>query len=740
MEVTLERPLVDLYMLARDSAYSSLKPKSKEPVGSAWQNKPKSPELVLLEHRQLGNNIGLINGSLSGIVDVDLDCEEAVVLSRLFLPEALAEFQHDGNSRGHMLFRTPNAGKTQQFKCPDTGSTLVELRSTGSQTMLPPSVHPSGHALRFTEIKDTAGAVGFEELTTCVQRIAACSLVAQNWQAGSRHNLALGFSGMMMKAGFDQDLAHNVVRTICDFTGDAELEDRLNAVATTYAQDASTVSGYGIMADVLGVNTAGKIAQWLDLSAGNTDVIEVDHDVPAVLTATNEDEITEERMAEALTRWANNRAVYVHEKKQWYLWDGLVWRPDPSNAVRLLMSEFLSVAHGSQRQNRRFEDALRRFESLNKIKNTLELAQPRLAKSITEFDKDPMLFAAGNTWIDLKTGKPVTPKPNMLVSLQSSVRYDPEADCPLFKSFLCEIFLNNDALVRFVQRTVGYSLTGRIDEQCFFPMNGEGANGKSTLLNILSKLLGEYSKTAAAATLMANQREGVGDDLVHLAGARMITVSETDKDQSLAEAKLKRMTGGDEITARALYGRYTTFTIIGKIFVATNSLPRVNGRDHGIFRRFQIIPFNRTFTPSEQDKALPEKLEAELSGILNWAIEGCLDWQEQGLNPPQIVQDQRDHYQQDMDTVGKFVDAQLVLDPASRIKSSELYQEYRLWCQRMGYSQQDDKQFKASMLRIEGIRDGRTKAGRHFAGVRYRWESSAMNEKDSGVGSSDTLF
>ena len=326
------------------------------------------------------------------------------------------------------------------------------------------------------------------------------------------------------------------------------------------------------------------------------------------------------------------------------------------------------------------------------------------------------------------------------MSLQSGVQYNPEADCPLFKSFLCEIFLDNDALVRFVQRTVGYSLTGRIDEQCFFPMNGEGANGKSTLLNILSRLLGEYSRTAAAATLMANQREGVGDDLVHLAGARMITVSETDKDQSLAEAKLKRMTGGDEITARALYGRYTTFTIIGKIFVATNSLPRVNGRDHGIFRRFQIIPFNRTFTPSEQDKALPEKLEAELSGILNWAIEGCLDWQEQGLNPPQIVNDQLDHYQQDMDTVQKFFAAQLVLEKESRVQSSSLYQEYRSWCQRMGYSMQDDKQFKASMLRIEGVSYGRSKAGRHYTGVIYRWESSAVNEKGSGAESSGTLF
>ena len=168
----------------------------------------------------------------------------------------------------------------------------------------------------------------------------------------------------------------------------------------------------------------------------------------------------------------------------------------------------------------------------------------------------------------------------------------------------------------------------------------------------------------------------------------------------MAEAKVKRITGGDEIAGRALYSLYGSLNIVGKIVIATNNLPKINGRDHDIYRRLQIVPFQRRFEAHEQDKTFADKLEAELSGILNWAIRGCMQWQEQGLNPPQIVKDQLDHYQQDMDTVGKFVDAQLVLDPASKIQSSELFQEYRSWCQRMGYSLQDDKQFKVSMLRI----------------------------------------
>jgi putative DNA primase/helicase len=734
MEMTLNPRLVELYQICRNDAYVFLHPKKKNPIKADWRNQPVSAEDALAANQMLQHNIGILNGTTSGLIDIDLDCTEAVAFADLFLPKTVASFGHEGNGRGHYLVAIKSSGKSRKFNLPDSYECLVELRSDGTQTMLPPSTHPSGHKLQFSYINDSAPAVDYADLLVATQRIAACSVIARSWSEGSRHQLALAFAGMMYKVGFDQDLAKNVVNTICNFTSDEELDDRLNAVATTYAQDASSVSGYGIMVDMLGVNTARKIAEWLDIGADNTDVIEADGTAPTILPTTHEDEITEEKMAEAFTRWAKKRAVYVHEKKQWYLWDGLVWRPDPSNAVRLLVSEFVSAAHAAQGQSRRFEDALWRFENLSKIKNTLELAQPRLAKSITKFDTDPMLFAAGNTWIDLETGQPVTPKANTLVSLQSSVRYDPKADCPVFKSFLREIFLDNDALVKFVQRTVGYSLTGRIEEQCFFPMNGDGANGKSTLLNILSRLLGDYSKAAATATLMANQRQGVGDDLMYLAGARMITISETDRNQSLAEAKLKQMTGGDEITARVLWGSYTTFKIVGKIFVATNNLPKVNGRDHGIFRRFQIVPFNRTFQSHEQDKALPDKLEAELSGILNWAIRGCLDWQEQGLNPPQIVKDQLDHYQQDMDTVAKFVDAQLVLDPASKIQSSELYQEYRSWCQRMGYNLQDDKQFKASMLRIEKVTYGRSKAVRHYAGVRYRWdEKDVIEVNDRGV-------
>lgn len=743
MEMSVNPQLVDLYQICRDPAYVSLHPNQKQPIGKDWRNNSISPERAVENNKTLKHNIGILTGTPSGLVDVDLDCAEATKFAPLFLPPAVASFGHAGNKRGHHLVRVSNpTAKTQQFLCPDSRETLIELRADGSQTMIPPSVHPNGHKLKFHQINDTATVAEYNVVLDAVQKIAACSLVARNWSEGSRHSLALGFSGIMLKAGFDEDVASEVLKTVCRLAHDEDWQDRQDALRTTYQKDADEVSGYGILVDILGEKSAQKLCEWLNVGSVNAEVIVPQDNLQVLNAVTNEEELTETKMADAFSRWASDRAIYVHEKKHWYLWNGVVWQPDPVGKIRMLMNEFVSLANDSDATNlgRRFEDALRQFESLRKIKNTIELAQPRLGKSIMEFDTNSMIMAAGNTWIDLETGTSTRPNPNKLVSLHTDVRHDQNAECPVFENFLREVFEEDGDLISFIQRVVGYSLTGSNEEQCLFILNGDGANGKSTLINILSKLLGQYSRTAASHTLMANQREGVGDDLVHLVGGRMISVSETDRDVPLAEAKLKRLTGGDDITARALFGTYFTFNNQGKIFLATNNLPKVNGRDHGIFRRINIIPFGRQFEAYEQDKTLPEMLEAELSGILNWAIQGCLEWQQQGLNPPRIVRDQLDHYRSDLDTVRKYFEAQLVLDPNSKIPSSGLFQNYRGWCVRMGYDTQVDKQFKASMENIEGVEASRNKLGRYFSGVNYRVDVGGQSHHPSSGDNEGVMF
>lgn len=733
MEMSIERPLVELYMLSRDPAYVSLKPESKEPIGIAWQKNPSSPELVHHEFKTSGHNVGLINGDISGIVDVDLDCGEAKGLASLLLPKGLATFEHSGNDRGHILYRVGNSGKTQQYQCPETGATLVELRSTGSQTMIPPSIHPSGHKLKFTFLDDTATHLDFNDLQVQVRKIAALSLIARHWREGVRHNLALGISGLLMKTDHNEAQSKEIIAAICEVTGDEELHDRLKAVETTFDQPSENVAGFTQIESLLGSKVTKRVIEWLGSSAAL--MRSHSRSEPIVLgdLAADED-LTEARVAVAFHSWAMRKAAYVSEKKCWYLWNGVVWQPNISGAITVLFDQFLNDARSDPRSGD-FGSALKKYEGRSKIMNTLSLAAPRLARSIEEFDGEHMVFSAKDTWIDLEIGKPIEPSPVKQISLQSQVAYDASASCPHFLQFVDQIFCGDQALIEFVQRAVGYSLTGSTAEQCFFILNGDGANGKSTFVNILAKLMGGYAKAAPEQTLLANQRSGVGDDLVYLSGSRFISVSELDQGQALAEAKIKRITGGDEVTGRALFGTYHRQKMIGKIFLATNSLPEVKGRDHGIFRRFQIIPFNRTFAPEEQDGSLPAKLEAELPGILNWAIEGCLKWQSEGLAPPPIVLEQREHYRRELDTVQKFFDAELALKSDSKIGSSQLYQNYRDWCRRMGHTAVDDRQFKAAMQEIDGVYWKRSHRGRFFIGLEYR--DLISNNADGGE---DILF
>ena len=270
------------------------------------------------------------------------------------------------------------------------------------------------------------------------------------------------------------------------------------------------------------------------------------------------------------------------------------------------------------------------------MENLCTLATTDKVVSLISFDTDPMLLAAPNRWIDLKSGKAFDLDPSILVSKAIATDYFAKSECPNFEAFLGDIFEDDPDLIGYAQRVIGYSLIGSTSDQCLFILIGDRANGKSTLINVINELLGDYSKAALSQTLVAKGSSSIGDDLVDLVSARLISVSETEAGEALAEAKIKQMTGGYVLEGRLLYGSWLEFSTIGKIFLATYSLPQINNTDHGIWRRIQAIPFNRTFRAEEQDKNLGIKLTAELPGILNRAIQGCLEWQQQGLNPLQF--------------------------------------------------------------------------------------------------------
>lgn len=295
-------------------------------------------------------------------------------------------------------------------------------------------------------------------------------------------------------------------------------------------------------------------------------------------------------------------------------------------------------------------------------------------------------------------------------------------DRALFEGFLERIFAGDGELISFVQRAVGYSLTGITSEHVVFLCWGKGANGKTTLVETLRSLLGDYGQQMPAETLLAKRHGGgITNDIARLRGVRLAAAQETGIGRRLDEALLKRLTGGDTVVARYLYGEYFEFVPTAKLWIATNHKPVITGTEEAIWRRIPLIPFTVTIPERERDSDLPTKLKDELPGILNWAIEGCLAWQQRrGLAPPDVVLGATAEYRQEMDTLGSFLDEGCVEDPNGEISVKDLYEKYSEWCKESGEYKHPKNTF-GTRLTERGIQSGRTGAkGRLWKGIRLR--------------------
>ena len=713
--------LSQLNKLCAQDAYLELKPQSKIPVVSDWPNQGKHLDVVA----STNGNIGLILGSTSGILDIDLDCREAKILADIILPVPHAVFDRGSDDSGHHLYRASSFGPRKTFNAEGSKSTLVELRGDRAQTMIPPSVHPNGSKLVLRVCNPNAAEVTYEGLLQYVNLLAACAEVAQNWIDGTRHDLSLAFSGLCVKAGIEPKLLVKILRCICEITGDIEADDRISAVNTSCSKPNDSLLGYKGLVDCLGQIKAKRIADRISAYSGkkfSTDITVVEPiegDLVNFGQFSDRSNVTEAKVGTVFSRWLDGKAVYVVEKKQWMIWNGNYWEADQCAYIKQLAYYFIQEAKAALVNQKSFTDAtnLSSFESVKRLENISKFAAMTRKVNASEFDTDPFVLATKDKWIDLKTGQPSYPNPDVLVSKALSVGYSPEAKCPTFLNFLNAVFESDQELINFVQQAIGYSLTGVTSEQCMFIMIGDGANGKSTFINVINKLLGSYGTTAASHTLIANGGGSIGDDLVDLIGARLITVSETEEGQSLAEAKIKQMTGGDTLKARPLYGTFVEFSIIGKLWLATNSLPQINNTDHGIWRRIKAIPFNRTFAAQEQDKFLSDKLIEELPGILNWAIQGCLGWQKDELQTPQIIEDQVAEYKSAMDSISQFIQDECEVGKDRSCAASKFYQAYRDWCSGAGRKPQSQTAFKRSLEKLSGVYQHRSSNGLQWHGI-----------------------
>lgn len=383
---------------------------------------------------------------------------------------------------------------------------------------------------------------------------------------------------------------------------------------------------------------------------------------------------------------------YNTDNNCWYIYDGKRWKVDDTLEIKRLAdliiedvkSDFINVNDKSE-----MKELAKNYDRLTSSKGKeCMIKESQHLQGIpvlnADFDRDNMMLNVNNGVVDLRDGKIYDHNSDMNLSKIVRINYDPNATCPRWLQFLEEIFLGDKELIEWVQKSVGYSLTGSTKEQCMFFCYGEGSNGKSVFLDTIKNVVGSYGLNTQPETVMTKKKDvtELGADVARLKGARFVSTVETNQGARLNESLIKQMTGEDDLVARFLYGKPFEFKPEFKIWMATNHRPVIIGTDNGIWRRVKLIPFKATFSGSQIDKDLKNKLTRELSGILNWAVEGCIKWQKEEYTTPSSVEMSTKEYRKEMDVLEKFIEEVIeIKEPFHnyRTKASDLFRAYKGW-------------------------------------------------------------
>jgi putative DNA primase/helicase len=403
----------------------------------------------------------------------------------------------------------------------------------------------------------------------------------------------------------------------------------------------------------------------------------------------------------------------------WFTYDGKRWRSAATHELfrhatrtaRRIKNEVDHLADEAAKERRR------KFvmTSLSKgaLERMIELAKSHVAVEAEQLDSDPWQFNVENGTVDLRTGELELHDPRDLLTQLAPVQFDPRAKAPLFKAFLDRIAGGDKDLRIYIRNCVGYSLTGDTKEQVLFFCHGKsGRNGKSTFVNCVRDLLGDYGCHTPTETLMVKQYDNaISNDQARLVGKRMVTAIEANFSRQLDEAKLKAMTGGEKITARFMRQEYFEFQPAFKLWFAANDRPRVRSTDAALWRRIRVVPFNITIPEDQIDKDLPAKLRHEWPGILAWAVRGCLAWQKDGLVVPDAVKGAGSDWARESDHVKRFVTETLISEVGKDVGAAALHDHYSRWCHRNGETPLSLGNLKTVLGTAHNISHKRTKGG-----------------------------
>ena len=409
-------------------------------------------------------------------------------------------------------------------------------------------------------------------------------------------------------------------------------------------------------------------------------------------------------------------------ERGWFVWDGRRWAVDERGVAVQVRAKDTALSIFDEIKNSSDRDARMKHAKHAQSKNALEAmiwcarSEPGIPARLTQFDADGWVLNVANGTLDLRTSELRPHRREDLISNLVEVAFNPDADFDLWDAFLWRVLDKNDELYAYLRRFVGYLLVGDTREQSLHFLYGLGANGKSVFCEVLVRLLGDYAVAVSPDLIMLRRHGGIPNDVARLRGVRAALMNETSQGARFDEAKLKDLTGGDTLTARFLHQEFFDFHPTHRLLIRGNHKPTINGTDEGIWRRLRLVPFTVSIPPEEQDRDLLTKLEAELPGILNWALAGCREWQAEGLKPPPIIAEAVRQYREESDTLGRFVGECCEVRKLGQVKSSTLFKRYQEFCEQAGERWIPSKDFPAEMQR-RGFEWKRTKAGSMFHGI-----------------------
>ena len=425
---------------------------------------------------------------------------------------------------------------------------------------------------------------------------------------------------------------------------------------------------------------------------------------------------------------------YMHGLDRWLVWRGHWWQPDTNGELFRLAKgcarvRFQLTWDQIQDEKGRKASAAHaiRSEQGSGIAAMLKLARAEHPITVgsdeaDQWDSDPWLIAVANGVVDLRTGDLRAGKREDRVTMNLPFRYDPEAACPRWAQFIAEVMDGDPEMVAYLQRQVGYSLTGLTSEQVWWLLYGKGANGKSVFLETLADAFAPLAFTTPFATFERQRSGGIPNDLAALAGRRLVMASETNENAKLNEARIKGVVHGGPQTARFLNKEFFTFNSQVKLWLGVNHKPQVDDNSKGFWRSVHMVPFTRTFEGAAADPHLKDKLMIEAPGILAWAVRGCLEWQRVGLNPPAIVTAATAEYRREADQMSEFIADACETGPGCQVQAGELAKAYGRWAEAQGMHERDKDRLTATtlgrrMADREGVSKKHGKRGTIYHGI-----------------------